>query len=94
MPVGDMQGVGPGCEVLAAQKTLQVKVGEELLGRVLDGLGNPMDGKGEILSKLEYPLTAPPPSPLERPRITESLYVGVRAIDGLMTLGDGWRGRA
>ncbi|MBO4400705.1 MAG: flagellar protein export ATPase FliI [Selenomonadaceae bacterium] len=91
MPIGDMQGVGPGCEVLAAQKTLQVKVGDELLGRVLDGLGNPMDGKGEILSKLEYPLTAPPPPPLERPRITESLYVGVRAIDGLMTLGDGQR---
>ena len=91
MPVGDMQGVGPGCEVLAAQKTLQVKVGDELLGRVLDGLGNPMDGKGEIQSKLEYPLQAPPPPPLERPRITESLYVGVRAIDGLMTLGDGQR---
>lgn len=91
MPIGDMQGVGPGCEVLAAQKTLQVKVGDELLGRVLDGLGNPMDGKGEIQSKLEYPLQAAPPPPLERPRITESLYVGVRAIDGLMTLGDGQR---
>ena len=91
MPIGDMQGVGPGCEVIAAQKTLQVKVGDELLGRVLDGLGNPIDGKGEILSKVEYPLQAPPPQPLARPRISESLYVGVRAIDGLMTLGDGQR---
>ena len=91
MPIGDMQGVGPGCEVIAAQKTLQVKVGDELLGRVLDGLGNPIDGKGEILSKVEYPLQAPPPPPLARPRISESLYVGVRAIDGLMTLGDGQR---
>ncbi|MBR5913428.1 MAG: flagellar protein export ATPase FliI [Selenomonadaceae bacterium] len=91
MPVGEMHGVGPGCEVVAAQKMLQVKVGDELLGRVLDGLGNPMDGKGPILSKEEYPLQAPPPPPLTRPRISQSLYVGVRAIDGLMTLGDGQR---
>ena len=61
MPVGDMQGIGPGCEVISAQKTLKVKVGDELLGRVLDGLGNPMDDKGPILSTEEYPLTAPPP---------------------------------
>lgn len=91
MPVGEMQGIGPGCEVVAAQKMLQVKVGDELLGRVLDGLGNPMDGKGPILSKEEYPLQAAPPHPLDRPRIHESLYVGVRAIDGLITMGDGQR---
>ena len=91
MPIGEMQGVGPGCEVVAAQKTLQVKVGDELLGRVLDGLGNLMDGLGPILSTLEYPLHAPPPHPLTRPRIHESLYVGVRAVDGLITMGDGQR---
>ncbi|MBQ7476704.1 MAG: flagellar protein export ATPase FliI [Selenomonadaceae bacterium] len=91
MPIGEMHGVGPGCEVVAAQKMLQVKVGEELLGRVLDGLGNPMDGLGPIFSKEEYPMQAPPPPPLTRPRISQSLYVGVRAIDGLMTLGDGQR---
>ena len=91
MPIGEMQGIGPGCEVIAAQKTLQVKVGMELLGRVLDGLGNPMDGKGPILSKTEYPLHAEPPDPLQRPRIKDSLYVGVRAIDGLITLGSGQR---
>ncbi len=91
MPVGEMQGVGPGCEVVAAQKMLQVKVGEELLGRVLDGLGNPMDDLGPILSKTEYPLQAPPPPPLTRPRIHESLYVGVRTVDGLITMGDGQR---
>ena len=91
MAIGEMQGVGPGCEVVAAQKTLKVKVGEELLGRVLDGLGNPMDGKGPILSTLEYPLQAPPPHPLKRPRITQNLYVGVRAVDGLITMGDGQR---
>ena len=91
MPVGEMQGIGPGCEVVSAQKMLQVKVGDMLLGRVLDGLGNPMDDKGPILSDLEYPLQAPPPPPLTRPRIHESLYVGVRAIDGLITMGDGQR---
>ena len=82
MPIGEMQGVGPGCEVVAAQKMLQVKVGDELLGRVLDGLGNPMDDLGPILSTEEYPLHAPPPPPLTRPRIHENLYVGVRAVDG------------
>ncbi|MBR3722429.1 MAG: flagellar protein export ATPase FliI [Selenomonadaceae bacterium] len=91
MPVGEMQGIGPGCEVVSAQKMLQVKVGDMLLGRVLDGLGNPMDDKGPILSDVEYPLQAPPPPPLTRPRIHESLYVGVRAIDGLITMGDGQR---
>ncbi|MBP3691222.1 MAG: flagellar protein export ATPase FliI [Schwartzia sp.] len=91
MPIGEMQGIGPGCEVISAQKTLQVKVGMELLGRVLDGLGNPMDGKGPILSRTEYPLHAEPPDPLQRPRIKDSLYVGVRAIDGLITLGSGQR---
>jgi len=91
MPVGEMQGIGPGCEVVSAQKMLQVKVGDMLLGRVLDGLGNPMDDLGPIVSDEEYPLQAPPPPPLTRPRIHESLYVGVRAIDGLITMGDGQR---
>ena len=90
MPVGEMQGIGPGCEVIATGRRLRVKVGPELLGRVLDGLGNPIDGKGPILAKEEYPLQAPPP-PLTRPRIHDHLYVGVRAIDGLITLGDGQR---
>ncbi len=91
MPIGEMQGIGPGCEVISAQKTLQVKVGPQLLGRVLDGLGNPMDGKGPIMSKVEYPLHAAPPDPLQRPRIHDSLFVGVRPIDGLITLGSGQR---
>ena len=51
MPVGEMQGIGPGCEVTAAQKMLNVKVGDELLGRVLDGLGNPIDGKVRCFRK-------------------------------------------
>ncbi|MGP1366984.1 MAG: flagellar protein export ATPase FliI [Schwartzia sp. (in: firmicutes)] len=91
MPIGEMVGIGPGCEVVSAQKTLRVKVGPQLLGRILDGLGNPIDGKGPIVSKVEYPLQAAPPDPLQRPRIHDSLYVGVRPIDGLITLGSGQR---
>ena len=91
MPLGETKGIGPGCQVVSAQKQLQVQVGPELLGRVIDGLGNPIDGKGPIICKKEYPLQADPPSPLERPVIKDSLYVGVRAIDGLITMGDGQR---
>jgi len=91
MPIGEMQGIGPGCEVISAQKVLKVKVGKQLLGRIVDGLGNPMDGKGPLSAAQEYPLHATPPHPLSRPRITESLYVGVRAIDGAMTIGSGQR---
>ena len=91
MPLGETKGIGPGCQVISAQKVLQVKVGPELLGRVIDGLGNPIDGKGSILCQKEYPIQADPPAPLERPVIKDSLYVGVRAIDGLITMGQGQR---
>jgi flagellum-specific ATP synthase len=91
MPIGEMQGIGPGCEVVSANTTLKVPVGEELLGRILDGLGNPIDGKGPLNCKMEYPLNAVPPPPLSRRRIAESLSVGVRAIDGLLTMGRGQR---
>lgn len=91
MPIGEMQGIGPGCEVFSAHHTLNVNVGNHLLGRILDGLGNPIDGKGPLEVKQEYPLHAIPPHPLSRLRITETLSVGVRAIDGLLTLGRGQR---
>lgn len=91
MPLGETKGIGPGCQVISAQKVLQVKVGPELLGRVIDGFGNPIDGKGPILCQKEYPIQADPPAPLERPVIKDSLYVGVRAIDGLITMGQGQR---
>lgn len=91
MPLGETRGIGPGCQVVSAQKVLQVKVGPELLGRVIDGLGNPIDGKGPILCQKEYPIQADPPAPLDRPVIKDSLYVGVRAIDGLITMGQGQR---
>lgn len=91
MPIGEMQGIGPGCEVVSAQKMLKVNVGRQLLGRILDGLGNPIDGKGPLNTSLEYPLNASPPHPLSRPRIDKTLSVGVRTIDGVITMGRGQR---
>ena len=70
---------------------LKVNVGRHLLGRILDGLGNPIDGKGPLATNMEYPLNAMPPHPLSRPRITTEVSVGVRAIDGLITMGSGQR---
>jgi flagellum-specific ATP synthase len=91
MPVGEIQGIGPGCEVVSAHRMLKVNVGRQLLGRVLDGLGNPIDGKGPLISNTQYSLNMMPPPPLTRRRISENLGVGVRAIDGLLTLGRGQR---
>lgn len=91
MPIGELEGIGPGCSVVSANRTLKVRVGPDLLGRVLDGLGNPIDGRGPVATVAEYPLHALPPPPLSRRRITEILSVGVRAVDGFLTLGRGQR---
>lgn len=90
MPIGELHGIGPGCDVISAQRVLSVRVGEQLLGRILDGLGNPIDGKGPI-EGIEYPLFNLPPAPLARKRIQDVLPVGVRAIDSVLTLGRGQR---
>lgn len=91
MPLGSMDGVGPGSIVEATGAPLGVKVGPTLLGRVLDGLGNPIDGKGAIESDLLYPTEKQAPDPMERVRIKEVMPLGVRAIDGLLTIGKGQR---
>ncbi len=91
MPIGEMQGIGPGCEVVAANRILRVGVGLNLLGRVIDGLGQPIDNKGPLNCDAFYPIQAMPPAPLTRERITEKMAVGVRAIDSLLTLGRGQR---
>ncbi len=91
MPLGEMEGIGPGCEVNATGHALSVQVGEELLGRVLDGLGNPIDAHGALQTKLSYPVYNTPPNPLARKRIAEPLPLGVKAIDGLITCGKGQR---
>jgi len=91
MPLGEMQGIGPGSEVVSSRNLLRVKVGEALLGRVLDGLGHPIDGKGPLICDSEYPIQNAPPAALSRRRICEPVSVGIRAVDGLMTLGKGQR---
>lgn len=91
MPLGDFHGIGPGCQVISARKTLKARVGRGLLGRILDGLGNPIDGKGPLHATKEYPLHAVPPPPLARQRITSRISVGIRAVDGMLTIGRGQR---
>lgn len=91
MPLGEMDGVGPGSEVVASGHSLRVPVGPSLLGRVLDGLGRPIDGKEPPEPEAYYPVSNAPPAPLSRRRITQHLGLGVRAIDGLMTIGRGQR---
>ncbi len=91
MPLGLMEGIKPGSEVVATHRTQQVMVGPELLGRMLDGLGNPMDGGTPINLNLSVPVNAAPPNAVTRSRISETLQVGVRAIDGCLTLGKGQR---
>jgi flagellum-specific ATP synthase len=77
--------------VVAAGKPLMVKVGPDVLGRVLGGLGEPIDGKGPVFGEEERPLDADPPDPVRRPRVTEVLRVGIRAMDGMLTCGRGQR---
>ncbi len=91
MPLGEMEGIGPGSKVEALGAPLNVGVSNELLGRVLDGLGQPIDGKGPISTEKTYSVTAAPPNPLTRTRITEPLALGVRSIDALLTVGNGQR---
>jgi flagellum-specific ATP synthase len=91
MPLGNLKGISPGNKIIATGGSLKVKVGPHIVGRVLNGLGEPLDDKGKISWDLEYPLDAAPPHPLKRKRIVEPLPLGVRAIDGLLTCGDGQR---
>ncbi|MFA7348425.1 MAG: FliI/YscN family ATPase [Desulfurivibrionaceae bacterium] len=91
MPLGEMRGVEPGSAIRLVGGQAGVPVAESLLGRVIDGLGNPMDGKGPLRPEAQYPLYAEPLNPMERERILEPVDVGVRAINGLLTLGKGQR---
>ena len=91
MPLGEQMGIGAGSDVVAHGGPLQIGVTDHLLGRVLNGLGRPMDGKGTIVADNRAVVTAAPPPPLSRKRVTEPLSLGIRAIDGLLTCGKGQR---
>jgi len=90
MPYENTEGVGSGCIVENLGYPLSIPVGDDMLGRTLDGLGRPIDG-GEIVSAVSYPVEAPAPDPLKRVIINEVLPLGVKAVDGTMTIGKGQR---
>ncbi|MBQ3030823.1 MAG: flagellar protein export ATPase FliI [Agathobacter sp.] len=90
MPVDNMEGVGVGCVVENTGKPLEVPVGFELLGHTLDGIGRPTDVASLDLPEA-YPLEALPPDPMSRKIIDEVLPLGVKAVDGLITVGKGQR---
>ena len=93
MPLGELEGIGLGNDVIPTGHTLTVLVGEGLLGRIIDGLGEPLDAdtKGPLECIEEYPVTANPPEALRRERVTKSLSVGIKAIDSMLTVGEGQR---
>jgi flagellum-specific ATP synthase len=91
LPLGSFHGRRVGEPVRALGSTLMAPTGAGLIGRVLDGLGRPIDDRGELLDSQLVPLHNEPPPPMHRPLVTEPLQTGVRAIDGLLTVGKGQR---
>jgi len=92
MPIGDMQGLAPGAEVISTGAPLTIYPSEEMLGRVLNGIGEPIDEqKITILKNNKRHIYSQPPDPLKRRRIKEIIQTGISAIDGLITLGKGQR---
>lgn len=91
MPTGSIQGVQPNARVIPTDHVYEVAVGDELLGRVLDGAGRPLDRKGELRTHDKVPLSGKPINPLTRVPIREPLDVGIRAINALLTIGRGQR---
>ncbi|MEB3244503.1 MAG: FliI/YscN family ATPase [Vampirovibrionales bacterium] len=91
MPLGELPAVKPGTHVRCAGKPFKIPVGPELAGRVLDGLGQPIDGRFPLNQAQKNSVTALPPHPLNRLDVTEPFFSGVRAIDTMLTLGKGQR---
>jgi FliI/YscN family ATPase len=91
MPLGSLEGLHPGSLVEPLGRSLGADVGPALLGRVLNALGQPLDGKGRPASSRRVPMAARPPNPLERSPINERLITGVRSLDGMLTIGKGQR---
>jgi flagellum-specific ATP synthase len=91
MPLQSIQGLGPGCKIISLGRKASVSVGKNLLGRVIDGLGNPIDNKGPIDCEMQYPIYADPINPLDRGRIKEPVDFGIRALNSLLCCGKGQR---
>ncbi len=91
MPLGDLRGVGLDSLIAVRRDKATLQVGPGLLGRVIDGLGNPIDDKGPLRLEEEYPIYAAPVNPMKRPPIRKPLDLGIRSINGLLTCGQGQR---
>lgn len=91
MPYGDIDGIGYGSFVRNTGEKLKIKMSDALIGRTIDALGNPIDDKGDIRCDAVYAINGSPANPMARPPITEPLEFGVKAIDGLITIGKGQR---
>ncbi|MBK8945014.1 MAG: flagellar protein export ATPase FliI [Ignavibacteriae bacterium] len=89
--LGNIQNIAPSCQIVSSGKSFSIGVGAQLLGRVIDGFGNPIDDKGDINYTIIKNTHREPPNPLTRKRIDSPLQTGVRAIDGLLTVGKGQR---
>lgn len=92
-PLGEMIGIGPSSEVVPTYMPLSIKVGPQLLGRVLNGLGEPLDldTKGPLNLEERRPIIGPPPDSMKRERVTKPISIGIRSIDALLTTGVGQR---
>lgn len=91
MPLESVHGLGPGCRIMSLGRKASIRVGDKLLGRVIDGLGNPIDNQGTIDCDEEYPIYADPINPLDRGRIREPMDLGIKSINGLLSCGKGQR---
>lgn len=91
MPFGSLTGVGPGSRVVSTNSSLKVPVGRNFIGKVLDGLGRPFDGSPLPEPDAYYPVDNDPPNPMLRDRIHDALPLGIKAIDGMLTMGRGQR---
>jgi flagellum-specific ATP synthase len=91
MPLGELRGLGPGSLIRVCRTSATMKIGEELLGRVVDAMGNPIDEGSRPQLHTEMPVYALPPGPMKRKKITQPLDLGVRAINALITCGSGQR---
>lgn len=89
--LGEVHNISPSCEIRSTGQNFKIPIGKNLLGRVIDGLGRPIDGKGPIEVSEQREIFQQPPNPLKRKRIATPLQTGVRSIDGLLTIGKGQR---
>ncbi|MFH1761903.1 MAG: FliI/YscN family ATPase [bacterium] len=91
MPLGLLEGIRPGFDVIVTREPLKINVGDELLGRIIDGMGKPLDDKGPINCAGSRPVTCQAPHALTRKRISKRMETGIRSIDAFCTIGRGQR---